>query len=121
MNTKNDAVSVAREISTQLDEAVQPTETEQERWDALHAELGDLKHALLPQPAIAVPHNSSMLRLERALAERMFKRANGAKVIVATPTLAQGLNLPAHIAILAGDKRADANQKGREDLEAHRF
>lgn len=119
VNTKNDAVSVAREISTQLDEAVKPTEAEQVRWEALQAELGDLKHALLPQPAIAVPHNSSMLRLERDLAERMFKRASGAKVIVATPTLAQGLNLPAHLAILAGDKRADSNQKGRVDLEAH--
>ena len=119
VNTKNNAVSVAREISAELDEAVKPTEAEQERWDALQAELGDLKHALLPQPAIAVPHNSSMLRLERDLAERMFKRANGAKVIVATPTLAQGLNLPAHLAILAGDKRAGADRKGREDLEAH--
>ncbi|MDP2756505.1 MAG: DEAD/DEAH box helicase [Desulfurivibrionaceae bacterium] len=119
VNTKNDAVSVARDISAQLDEAVKATETEQERWDALQAELGDLKHALLPQPAIAVPHNSSMLRLERELAERMFKRGNGAKVIVATPTLAQGLNLPAHLAILAGDKRSGADQNGREDLEAH--
>ena len=49
----------------------------------------------------------------------MHKRANGAQVIVATPTLAQGLNLPAHLAILAGDKRADTDQKGRADLEAH--
>lgn len=117
--TKNDAVSVARDISLELDEAIKPTKAEQERWDALQVELGDLRHALLAQPAIAVPHNSSMLRLERDLSERMFKRSNGAKVIVATPTLAQGLNLPAHLAILAGDKRADADQKGREDLEAH--
>lgn len=119
VNTKNDAVTVARDIAKALAEEVTATETEQERWDALQAELGALKHALLPRPAIAVPHNSSMLRLERELAERMFKRANGAKVIVATPTLAQGLNLPAHLAILAGDKRADADQKGREALEAH--
>ncbi len=119
MNTKKDAVSVAQKISAELNEAIEPTEAEQERWDALEAELGHLKHALIPQAAIAVPHNSSMLRLERELAERMFKRANGAKVIVATPTLAQGLNLPAHLAILAGDKRADANEKGRENLEAH--
>jgi hypothetical protein len=119
VNTKNDAVSTAREISKELGEAIEATEAEQERWDALRAELGDLKHALLPQPAIAVPHNSSMLRLERELSERMFRRPNGAKVIVATPTLAQGLNLPAHLAILAGDKRSDADQKGREDLEAH--
>lgn len=119
VNTKNDAVSVAHDIANELGGAVQPTEAEQERWDALQAELGDLKHALLPQPAIAVPHNSSMLRLERDLAERMFRRIDGAGVIVATPTLAQGLNLPAHLAILAGDKRADAEKKGREDLEAH--
>jgi superfamily II DNA/RNA helicase len=119
VNTKNDAVSVAVKISAELTEKIDVTEVEQERWDALEAELGDLKHSLLPQPAIAVPHNSAMLRLERDLAERMFKRANGAKVIVATPTLAQGLNLPAQLAILAGDKRADAEQKGRADLEAH--
>ena len=119
VNTKNDAVSVAGDISAELNETIDATETEQERWDALQAELGDLKHSLLPQPAIAVPHNSAMLRLERDLAERMFKRANGAKAIVATPTLAQGLNLPAHLAILAGDKRADTDNKGRADLEAH--
>lgn len=119
VNTKNDAVAVAGEISDELNEKIDVTEAEQERWDALEAELGDLKHSLLPRPAIAVPHNSAMLRLERDLAERMFKRANGAKVIVATPTLAQGLNLPAQLAILAGDKRADAEQKGRTDLEAH--
>jgi superfamily II DNA/RNA helicase len=119
VNTKDDAVSVAKKISAELNEPIQPTEAEDERWSALEAELGDLKHALLPRLAIAVPHNSSMLRLERDLAERMFKRPNGAKVIVATPTLAQGLNLPAHLAILAGDKRTDAEQKGRENLEAH--
>jgi hypothetical protein len=68
-------------------------------------------------PAIAVPHNSAMLRLERDLCEGMFKRSDGARTIVATPTLAQGLNLPAHLAILAGDKRADAS--GREALKAH--
>jgi len=119
VNTKNDAVSVAREISSELDEAVGASESEQELWKALQTELGGLKHAYLTKPAVAVPHNSSMLRLERELSERMFKRANGAKVIVATPTLAQGLNLPADLSILAGDKRADADLKGREDLEAH--
>jgi superfamily II DNA/RNA helicase len=119
VNTKNDAVSVAGEISDELNEKIDVTEAEQQRWDALEAELGGLKHSLLPRPAIAVPHNSAMLRLERDLAERLFKRANGAKVIVATPTLAQGLNLPAQLAILAGDKRTDAEQKGRADLEAH--
>jgi len=119
VNTKSDAVSTAKEISSQLGEALEPTEAEQERWDALKAELGGLKHSLLGSAASAVPHNSAMLHLERDLAERMFRRSDGAKVIVATPTLAQGLNLPAQLAILAGDKRANVEQGGRENLEAH--
>lgn len=119
VNTKQDAVTVARDISTFLGLQLDVTPAEQERWDALEAELGDLKHSLLSGPTGAVPHNSAMLRLERDIAERMFKRSNGSQVIVATPTLAQGLNLPAQLAILAGDKRADTVKGGREDLEAH--
>lgn len=117
VNNKKHAISVAHDVSVALSTVVKATDVEQERWDALEIELGDLKHALIPGPVAAVPHNSSMLRLERELAERMFKRKDGAQVIVATPTLAQGLNLPAHFAILAGDKRADAN--GLQSLEAH--
>ncbi len=117
VNTKPDAVSTANRISEQMDWEVEPNGLEADRWDALEAELGGLQHSLVKKGAAAVPHNSSMLRLERDLAERMFRRADGSKVIVATPTLAQGLNLPAQLAILAGDKRASAD--GREDLEAH--
>ena len=83
-------------------------------------ELGDAKHSIFGEPNFgAVPHNSSMLRLERALSERLFRRTDGARVIVATPTLAQGLNLPAHLAVLAGDKRSSATDGKREALEAH--
>lgn len=119
VNTKRDAVSVANDISRLLSRQVDIAEVEKERWDALEAELGNLSHSLLSGPASAVPHNSAMLRLERDIAEKMFKRPNGSQVIVATPTLAQGLNLPAQLAILAGDKRADLVKGGREDLEAH--
>lgn len=119
VNTKNDAVTVARKISASLSKSVDPTSSEQKRWEALKAELGDLDHSVIAGPAAAVPHNSTMLRLERDLSERMFRRDDGAKVIVATPTLAQGLNLPAHLAILAGDKRMDVERGGRENLQAH--
>jgi hypothetical protein len=117
VNKKADALSVASQISAALPTSIKATQLEQARWEALKAELGDLKHAVISGPANAVPHNSSMLRLERDLCEGMFRRPDGAQAIVATPTLAQGLNLPAHLAILAGDKRADAG--GREDLKAH--
>lgn len=117
VNQKSHAISTAKSISDALGGNIAPTEDESLRWDALELELGDLKHSLLTKGSIAVPHNASMLRMERELSERMYKRADGAMVIVATPTLAQGLNLPAQMAILAGDKRADDD--GRQLLEAH--
>ncbi len=117
VNKRVDALNVASQISKAFPTSIKPTELEQARWDALKAELGDLRHAVIAGPTTAVPHNSSMIRLERDLCEGMFRRPDGAQAIVATPTLAQGLNLPAHLAIIAGDKRADAG--GREELKAH--
>jgi hypothetical protein len=119
VNVKSHSVSTANEIAQLLGEAPVATEDEAARWAALEHELGGLEHSVLPGPSSAVPHNAMMLRLERDLAERLFRRPDGARAIVATPTLAQGLNLPAHIAILAGDKRADLDDGGREALEAH--
>ena len=119
VNTKREATFAATEISRLLTHQVNVEPREQERWDALEFELGDLRHSLLSNSSSAVPHNSAMLRLERDIAERKFKQPDGARVIVATSTLAQGLNLPAQLAILAGDKRADTVGGGRIELEAH--
>ncbi|HHK7932050.1 DEAD/DEAH box helicase [Serratia marcescens] len=120
VNTKADAVGTARNIAGELGHVVVLNESEQALWEALVQELGDSKHSIFGETHFgAVPHNASMLRLERSLSERLFRRSDGARVIVATPTLAQGLNLPAHLAILAGDKRAGENPGDREDLEAH--
>ena len=119
VNVKSHAVSVAREISRRLSSEVEAAPDERERWQALEAELGGREHSFLDGVSGAVPHHSQMIRLERDLAERMFRRKNGAKVIVATPTLAQGLNLPAQFAILASDMRADLEDGGREPLKAH--
>lgn len=117
VNQKSHAISTAKSISAEIGGDVVPTEDENRRWDALELELGGLTHSLLKMGSPAVPHNASMLRIERDLSERMYKRADGAMVIVATPTLAQGLNLPAQMAILAGDKRAENDS--RQPLEAH--
>ncbi|HEY5329390.1 MAG TPA: DEAD/DEAH box helicase [Acidobacteriaceae bacterium] len=119
VNVKSHAISTAHEIAQLLGHTPIATEEEEARWNALKNELGGLEHSVLAGPVGAVPHNAMMLRLERDLAERLFRRPDGARVIVATPTLAQGLNLPAHFAILAGDKRADPDDGGREALEAH--
>ncbi|MBY3064469.1 DEAD/DEAH box helicase [Rhizobium laguerreae] len=120
VNTKADAVGTAASVSERLGQTVVLNESEGSLWDALVLELGDAKHAIFPDGNFgAVPHNSAMLRLERSLSERLFRRPDGAQVIVATPTLAQGLNLPAHLAILAGDKRSGKKKGTREPLEAH--
>jgi superfamily II DNA/RNA helicase len=119
VNKKDDALSTSRNIASNLGETVELNQFENELWESLKLELGNSKHSIFGESSfIAVPHNASMLRLERMLSERLFRRKNGAKVIVATPTLAQGLNLPAHLAILAGDKRMGEDQQ-RESLEAH--
>lgn len=120
VNTKADAVSTARSIASALDLLIPFTDNERTHWDALRLELGDIKHSIFGTGTLcAVPHNASMFRLERALSEKLFRRSDGAKVIVATPTLAQGLNLPAHLAVLAGDKRAGEKPGQRDELEAH--
>ncbi len=119
VNVKSHAVSTARQIAENMNIEVEEAPEENERWQALDSELGGRVHSLLDGPSGAVPHHAEMIRLERDLAERMFRRQNGAQVIVATPTLAQGLNLPAHLAILASDMRADLEDGGREPLEAH--
>ncbi len=123
VNQKKAAISVASNICKQLSSPIESSPEEEKKWEALAVELGGIQHALFAPTDVAVPHNASMLYLERQLAEGMFKREAGAKVIVATPTLAQGLNLPAHFAVLAGDKRARPKTKersgGRDSLEAH--
>ncbi|RWL47624.1 MAG: DEAD/DEAH box helicase [Mesorhizobium sp.] len=120
VNTKADAVGTAQKIANDLAQVIPLNESESELWSALIEELGNAKHSVFVETNFsAVPHNSLMLRIERSLAERLFRRSDGARVIVATPTLAQGLNLPAHLAVLAGDKRAGEKQGEREDLEAH--
>jgi hypothetical protein len=119
VNQKSHAISTSKNISNAIGVNIESTDEEDLIWEALALELGDIKHSLLTKGSSAVPHNASMLRMERNLSERLYKREGGAMVIVATPTLAQGLNLPAQLAILAGDKRADVDSGGRELLEAH--
>ncbi|MER8447125.1 DEAD/DEAH box helicase [Mesorhizobium sp. M1066] len=80
-------------------------------------ELGPTGVSLVDPRAGALPHNGDMISAERRLAESVYQRADGAKIIVATPTLAQGMNLPAQLAIIAGDVRTD--DKRRTDLKQH--
>lgn len=67
----------------------------------------------------SVCHHSLLLPVERQLHESLFKRADGVKVMVATSTLAQGMNLPSEVVIIGGDSRFDREADKVQRLEAH--
>jgi ATP-dependent RNA helicase HelY len=111
------APSTAKKIADQLPLAEPLTPAEGAMWNDVQAELGGGEFSLVPIGARALAHNGDMLPRERRLVESIYRRGSGAEVIVATPTLAQGMNLPAQLAILAGDKRHE--DEGRASLEIH--
>lgn len=51
--------------------------------------------------------------------EPLFRRPDGIKVLFATSTLAQGMNLPSEVVIISGDSRFDPRADRMQKLEAH--
>ena len=117
VNQADYAPTTANQIRAGLPTVGVLNELENNLWQDVVAELGGAQYSLVNPTASALPHNGDMIAIERRLAESLFRRVDGATVIVATPTLAQGMNLPAEVAILAGTMRHDDD--GREPLKSH--
>jgi superfamily II DNA/RNA helicase len=64
-------------------------------------------------------HHGLLLPTERHLHESLFRRQDGIFVLVATSTLAQGMNLPSEVVIIGGDSRFDPEADRMQKLEAH--
>lgn len=64
-------------------------------------------------------HHGLLLPAERQLHESLFRRADGVPVLVATSTLAQGMNLPSHVVIIAGDSKFDEENQQLARMKAH--
>lgn len=64
-------------------------------------------------------HHGLLLPTERQLHESLFRRPDGVSVLVATSTLAQGMNLPSHVVIIAGDSKFDEENKQLAQMKAH--
>ena len=64
-------------------------------------------------------HHGLLLSVERHLHESLFKRTDGINALVATSTLAQGMNLPSEVVIIGGDSRFDPDADKMQKLEAY--
>lgn len=88
-------------------------------------EAGGAEHLYLTVSAAGVLsdksacHHGLLILQERHLHEDLFRRPDGVNVLVATSTLAQGMNLPSEVVIIAGDSRFDPNANRMARLEAH--
>jgi replicative superfamily II helicase len=60
-------------------------------------------------------HNAGMPRSDRNIVESMFERGD-IKIMLATATLAWGVNLPAYAVIIKGTDIYDPNQADSKDL-----
>ncbi|MBB3009483.1 DEAD/DEAH box helicase [Cupriavidus alkaliphilus] len=120
------AISAQETAATHLGEAnIAFTEDEQHLYDLTLDELGD-ESALYIEvvegtsarwPSLC--HHGLLLPTERQLHESLFKRPDGVAVLVATSTLAQGMNLPSHVVIIAGDSKFDEDNKQLAQMKAH--
>jgi len=84
---------------------------------AASIELGDTNLVERPAKQRVGLHHGLLLLPERLAMESAFRRKDGLLALVATPTVAQGINLPAEAVIIAGDDRWTVD--GSETLAVH--
>jgi hypothetical protein len=105
--------------------AIELTPTENVLLAEAISELGDIEHSYISTndtgqvDSASVCHHSLLLPAERQLHESLFRRPDGVRVMVATSTLAQGMNLPSEVVIIGGDSRFDREANKVQRLEAH--
>lgn len=91
---------------------------ELECFNAAATELGGSDHVYVPF-GVSGGHFGGMLPHERELIEKAFMRPDGLRVLYATNTLAQGMNLPADQVIIVGSHRYAQDSGGRQRVAAH--
>ena len=61
-------------------------------------------------------HHAGLVESDRSLSEQLFA-ANKIQILVATSTLAWGVNLPAHLVVVKGTQYFDAKIEGYKDMD----
>lgn len=100
---------------------VELTDSEEALFHAAAVELGAPEHVERPARGRVGVHHGLLLLPERIAMESAFRRPDGLRALVATPTVAQGINLPAEAVIIAGDDRwtGDMDEGGMQPLAVH--
>jgi hypothetical protein len=116
--------AVARRVNARLPQFPPERDKSQTAWRKKALEEVGAEAALYDAGGMpAAVHHGELLPEERLLAESLFKdRSSQVKVLAATSTLAQGLNLPCDVVILAGTDRideSDPEETRRTDLLPH--
>lgn len=103
------AFSISEKAREALEDCdVELTESEQQLFEVSVDEMGgaDQLYLTLKDGKLvsqAATHHGQLLPEERQLAEALYKREGALSVLAATPTLGQGMNLPADLVIIAED------------------
>lgn len=110
------ANSMVKELNAETGVKALPKAIERRR-KSITTEFGDEGSSYLEEEMSAVPHHSLLLNEERYAMEALFR--NMSDIMVATPTLAQGVNLPVDVVLIAGEDRYDSDTNGRGQMDAH--
>ncbi len=122
--------TVADQIDELLTQAsIKLDDKQEEMRNSILKDVGSTEAMYDPAGRRAAVHHGDLLPLERRLTEAVFRlrrdadsKESGLDVVAATSTIAQGLNLPCDVVILAGTDRSakdDPSGNPRTDLRPH--
>lgn len=111
--------AVAKRLKGALPSRAGLTDREKRLMAIAAEEMGGDKHTYCDSTARSAAHHGLLLPVERHFNESLYRRPGGVDVLAATSTLAQGMNLPSEVVVIAGDDRFDKEVGQSRPLEAH--
>ncbi|MFH0269924.1 DEAD/DEAH box helicase [Vibrio jasicida] len=110
--------SIVKDVNSKLQQRLHLSDYENQLKVLIELEFGG-KYSYFTPTSASLPHHGLLIKEERHLHESLFSRDSGMDLIVATSTLAQGINLPAECVIIAGNTRFDPIENRQQELDAH--
>lgn len=102
------ALSLAKQLNGLNLRKATPTARDKRLIKSIGVELGGVQYSYIIEDMNVAVHHAGLLREERWVMESYFKET--VDVMAATPTLAQGVNLPVDVVIIAGEMRYDQDE-----------